>query len=118
MIQTAVSISISQDLPLMSRCPHSALGKSRSTRNKATHCINASEEGKLDVVMSLMAKWQMSTNGMQFTRLVSRVIRELKARKVLIDVGADVNSRDKFGWTPLHGASRFQHLDVVRLLLT
>ena len=39
------------------------------------------------------------------------------AAKVLITSGADVNSRDKELWTPLHIASAFARLEIVQLLL-
>jgi ankyrin repeat protein len=41
----------------------------------------------------------------------------LEVVRLLIDRGADVNSRDLEGWTPLHEATWEGHLDVVRLLL-
>jgi ankyrin repeat protein len=37
--------------------------------------------------------------------------------KMLIKYGADLNSRDTFGWTPLHWAARYGHIDVVQLLI-
>lgn len=37
--------------------------------------------------------------------------------KLWIKYGADINSRDKTGWTPLHKASRFERLDIAKLLL-
>jgi len=37
--------------------------------------------------------------------------------KKLLDEGADVNRREQHGWTPLHGAVRFAHLDLVKLFL-
>ena len=39
------------------------------------------------------------------------------AAKLLIMGGADVNSRDKELWTPLHIASAFSHLEIIQLLL-
>ena len=39
------------------------------------------------------------------------------AAKLLISSGADVNSRDGELWTPLHIASAFSRLDIVKLLL-
>jgi hypothetical protein len=37
--------------------------------------------------------------------------------RLLLDHGADVNSRSKDGWTPLHYAAAFGYADVARLLL-
>jgi ankyrin repeat protein len=37
--------------------------------------------------------------------------------KGLLDQGADVNQRDKHGWTPLHFAAQEQQVDVANLLL-
>ena len=37
--------------------------------------------------------------------------------RLLVERGAEVNSRDMWSWTPLHLASRFGHLKVVKLLL-
>jgi len=37
--------------------------------------------------------------------------------KKLLDEGADVNRREQHGWTPLHGAVRFGHADLVKLFL-
>ena len=36
---------------------------------------------------------------------------------LLVDIGVDVDPRDKRGWTPLLYASRFGHLDIARLLV-
>ncbi|QOJ78899.1 ankyrin repeat domain-containing protein [Infirmifilum lucidum] len=54
---------------------------------------------------------------------VDRELLEAAARgdygkvKELLDRGADVNTRDKYGWTPLHYAADGGHLEVARLLL-
>ena len=32
---------------------------------------------------------------------------------LLIENGADVNSKDKYGWTPLHYAAREGHTEIV-----
>merc|ERR1711963_484799 len=40
----------------------------------------------------------------------------LKAES-LINEGADPNTRDNNGWTPLHEVAQRNHLDLVRLLL-
>jgi ankyrin repeat protein len=37
--------------------------------------------------------------------------------RLLIERGAEVDSRDKWGWTPLHLASRYGHLEVSRVLI-
>ena len=37
--------------------------------------------------------------------------------RLLIERGAEVDSRDRWGWTPLHNASRFGHLEVSRVLV-
>jgi len=42
---------------------------------------------------------------------------DLEKVKKLLDRGADVNARDKDGWTPLHWASVHGHLDVIKLLV-
>jgi ankyrin repeat protein len=36
---------------------------------------------------------------------------------LLVERGAEVDSRDKFGWTPLHVASRYGHLEISRVLV-
>jgi ankyrin repeat protein len=36
---------------------------------------------------------------------------------LLLERDTGVDSRDKWGWTPLHEASRFGHLEVSRLLV-
>jgi ankyrin repeat protein len=35
----------------------------------------------------------------------------------LMEAGAQVNSKDKDGWTPLHWAAWNGHLDIVQILL-
>jgi hypothetical protein len=42
---------------------------------------------------------------------------DLKEVRKLLDKGADVNARDKYGWTPLHEAASYGHLDIVKLLV-
>jgi len=37
--------------------------------------------------------------------------------RLLIERGADVNTRDMLGWTPLRDAARCGHREVVKLLL-
>lgn len=37
--------------------------------------------------------------------------------RLLIEAGADVNTKDRAGWTPLHYACRHGHADIVQLLL-
>ena len=37
--------------------------------------------------------------------------------KVLLDKGADINAKDKVGWTALHSASFKGHTEVVKVLL-
>jgi ankyrin repeat protein len=48
---------------------------------------------------------------------VGRFVYRLSMVRLLIERGADVNSRDENGWTPCHTASQGGHLDVVKLLL-
>jgi ankyrin repeat protein len=36
---------------------------------------------------------------------------------LLIERGADVNAKTNGGWTPLHSAAFYGHVEVVRLLL-
>jgi ankyrin repeat protein len=36
----------------------------------------------------------------------------------LISKGANIETQDKFGWTPLYSASRYVHLSVVKLLIS
>jgi len=38
--------------------------------------------------------------------------------KLLLDHGADVNTRDSELWRPLHAAATCGHLDLCRLLVT
>ena len=45
------------------------------------------------------------------------MVDNVNAAKILIGSGADVNSRDKELWTPLHIASDFSRLEIVQLLL-
>ena len=40
-----------------------------------------------------------------------------EAAKLLIAAGADVNTRNKQGITPLHAAAAFASLEVVRILI-
>ena len=42
---------------------------------------------------------------------------KLEIAKTLIKYGADVDSRDNLGWTPLHRAAYCGHVDVLRQLL-
>jgi ankyrin repeat protein len=37
--------------------------------------------------------------------------------RLLLDRGADINTRDIFGWTPLHSAAYMRRIDVIRVLL-
>ena len=43
--------------------------------------------------------------------------RELDDAKELIEEGVDVESRNRYGWTPLMYAAESGHVDIVRLLL-
>ena len=45
------------------------------------------------------------------------LVDNIVAAKLLIAGGADVNSRDKELWTPLHIASAFSRVEIVHLLL-
>lgn len=45
------------------------------------------------------------------------MVDNFNAAKKLISCGADVNSRDKELWTPLHIASAFSRLEIIQLLL-
>jgi len=45
------------------------------------------------------------------------LVDNIYAAKLLIMCGADINSRDKELWTPLHIASAFSRLDLIQLLL-
>ena len=37
--------------------------------------------------------------------------------KLMIEMGADMNKADNGGWTPLYGAARNGHVDVVEVLV-
>jgi ankyrin repeat protein len=37
--------------------------------------------------------------------------------RALIELGADVNAADNFGWRPLHWAADGGHMDMIRLLI-
>lgn len=41
----------------------------------------------------------------------------MEAVSLLVDRGANVNAKDKFGWTPLTLAAQEGHLDVVKLMI-
>jgi ankyrin repeat protein len=49
--------------------------------------------------------------------LRASIIGDVKKVKKLLKEGADVNAKDEFGWTPLHGAAILGHIEVVKLLL-
>ncbi len=54
----------------------------------------------------------------EFTQLHLATIRKhIRIVVLLIEAGADVNAKDKYGWTPLHRAARHGHIEVVKLLL-
>lgn len=48
---------------------------------------------------------------------IAAMLGDQKAVARLIDAGADVNERDRQGWTPLMYSARNGHADLVRLLL-
>jgi ankyrin repeat protein len=41
----------------------------------------------------------------------------IEIAKLLIEAGADVKAKDKWGQTPLHLASRLNHTEIAKLLI-
>lgn len=77
-----------------------------------------------DVVDYLIAKGAdvkaVAKNAMQVTALHSAVADGGNPRiaKALVAAGADVNAKQRHGWTPLHGAAHSGDVELVELLLT
>ena len=59
----------------------------------------------------------MHTQVICYYSLQCGLVDNIYAAKLLITCGADINSRDKELWTPLHIASAFSRLDLIQLLL-
>ncbi len=89
-------------------------------QNMKTSLHDASEEGNLEIVQSLLdsGAYVNERNALQQDPLfcASRGGR-VEVAKLLIKYGADVNFQDRVGRAPLHIASRSGHLDVVLVLL-
>ena len=83
----------------------------------------ASANGQIDIVRSLLDNCAADidvedrNNHRQTALDAASDNGKLDVAELLIERGADVNSRCAAGRTPLHYASRGGHLDVVRLLL-
>lgn len=81
----------------------------------------ASEGGRADIVRLLLehnTDIDILTGTSQTTSLaLASAIGPSEISRLLIQAGAEVNTRNWEGWTPLNMASDNGHLDVVRLLL-
>jgi ankyrin repeat protein len=80
---------------------------------KTTHGVQV-------IIMGLEGRLQGDDDGRQVVDdRVKDIVHNalLEAARVIIEQGADVNARDKFGWTLLTQASRYGYLDIILLLL-
>ena len=80
----------------------------------------ASENGQLDVVLSLLDRGAdvNEVDSHRWTALfVAAMAGKLEVAKLLIERGAYVNARSRAGWTPLLAGTRHGNLEVTRLLL-
>lgn len=82
----------------------------------------AAHFGHEDVVRLLLERGAAvdvrSRNVMANTPLHAAAGRHPRICQILVEAGADVNSRQEGGWTPLHAAARSGHEDTVELLLS
>ncbi|MCA9500732.1 MAG: ankyrin repeat domain-containing protein [Nitrospira sp.] len=83
--------------------------------------LNAATNGDTQKVRTLLQEGidVNSTFPIVQTRplMVAAAFGHVDTVQVLLDAGADVNSKDLTGWTPLHAAAFKGNLEIVRLLL-
>ena len=48
--------------------------------------------------------------------MIAALCSHLAICRLLIDMEAQVESKDRYGWTPLHLAARQGHIEIIRLL--
>ena len=69
-----------------------------------------------------LSKLSRESKVINIARQMQTCINEMEASascssNLLIERGAEVDARDKFGWTPLHYASKYGHLEISRVLI-
>ena len=91
--------------------------KSSECEKYIRHILKLIEKDKVDIEAQNEYGWTPLTLCVQGAHLTFYTPAILDIAKILINAGADVNRKDKFGSTALHDAVRFDNPDVVNLLL-
>ena len=92
------------------------------SRARATNLHYATFCGLRDIVKFLIVTHRQDVNAPGFDRdetslIVASRVGLPEVVRVLLEHGADIESRDTFGWSPLEMASTVGHVEVIRVLL-
>ncbi len=93
------------------------------TKHGYTPLLRAAEKGNVSIVEYLLSKGAAidETNGFECTTALHAACIDffgLNVVKVLVDAGANVNLKNKYGQSPLFKAASYTRLDIVRYLLS